>query len=77
MTEKGAILPFRVKWVKTGLTKALDVSNQYSIVLSELMGLPPGRDQAVVVDFVDAEIGVLDVSAKKRLSAYRSLVATG
>ena len=49
----------------------------YSIMLSELMGPTPGHNQAVVVDFVDAEIGVLDVSAKKRLSAYRSLVATG
>jgi hypothetical protein len=76
LTEKGAILPFRVKWVKTDLTTALDVSNQYPIVLSELMGPTPGHNQAVVVDFVDAEIGVLDVSAKKWLSAYRSLVAT-
>ena len=36
-----------------------------------------GQDMAVVVDFVDARVGVLEASAKKRLEVYRSLGAAG
>ena len=36
-----------------------------------------GQDMAVVVDFADARVGVLEASAKKRLEVYRSLGAAG
>jgi superfamily II DNA or RNA helicase len=36
LTDTGAILPFRVKWVKTDFTTSLDPSGQYSAMLSEL-----------------------------------------
>ena len=36
LTESGAILPFKVKWVETGFTTGLDPSSQYSAMLSEL-----------------------------------------
>ena len=190
LTDNGAILPFRVKWVKTNFTTSLDPSGEYSRMLSELTqdpernrlvcqeaagqannggGIPlvlsdrkkhcqviaealvrdhgitpmvltgdlskkareqvisnlnagqcqalvatsqlvgegfdlpalstvllttpikfkgrliqaigralrpsPGQDMATVVDFVDAEVGVLEHSAKKRFEVYRSLGA--
>jgi len=37
----------------------------------------PGQDMATVIDFADAEVGVLKHSAKQRLKVYRSLGAGG
>jgi superfamily II DNA or RNA helicase len=46
LTESGAILPFRVRWIKTAFATSRDPSNEYSRMLSELTE-DPGRNQLV------------------------------
>ncbi len=54
------------------LTYPIRFSGRLVQYLGRVLRPGPGKDKALIVDYVDAEIGILESAARARLSVYRS-----